>query len=208
MRGLLVLFSILLSVQAFAEQVSCSVFTLGAGLNNYGVYGASVDLSKSPSGESLLGTLTYEFPEAVLLDNSKAAVGAENIYQVEISLKYQENTSKWLRGAASISGGVTLTKKGEFLAYQEFNSNTLFNTSDKRRVEAGKVIGVNTVLISPLAVQQVSEMNTEELNVLGVNITVKDLVREIGFQNGASHLADQGKISSTLLTGVQINCTN
>ena len=207
MRGLCFLISVLLSTQVFAEEVSCRAFALGAGLDNVGVYSNSTKLSKSPSGEALLGTLVYEFPEAVPIENKKIK-GAKDVYKLEVSVKLQEGTSKWSAGAPSINASATLTKKGKFVTYREFDSNTLYNPSDKRIVDSGKVLGANIILLSPLAVQQVSRMNNEQLNVLGVDISVKDLVRELGFQNAAAHLADQKKIEHHLLTGVQINCTH
>ncbi len=204
---LIKVFLFLFSHSAFGKIVECSAFSLGAGVDNVGVYADSVELTESPSGESLIGAMTFEFPESVPLENNKRT-DAENVYKLEVNLKHQENTSKWVRGQASIKGSARLSYKGTFLSYAEFDSNTLFNPSDKRRVDAGVVIGVNLKMISPKALALVDPMGSEKITVLGVDTTIKGLIDELGFQNAMGHFAAQKRVPQSLMSGVQLNCSH
>lgn len=207
MKNLFLVCFILFSAESYAETVDCSVYTLGAGDDNIGLYSGVVELVKSTSGESLVGSIVFELPEEVPLNDNKKN-GAKNTYRLEISLERQEKTSKWVIDGASIRAGVTLSKRGKILTYQEYSSNTLYNKSDQRIANDGKVVGVNATLLSPLAIDEVLQMSGDAIEVIGVKTTVKDLIAELGFQNAAVHLALQGRVKPTLMTGVQINCTN
>ncbi len=150
--------------------------------------------------------MEFDLPEVVPVENRKVE-GVENTYKVKINLKSQKGTSKWVRGASSLKGNISVYAKGVLSVYHEATSNSLHNPSDKRVIDAGKVVGLNTKIKSLEYYKKIKKMGHRELNVLGVELTVDQLVSELGLGGASEHLAAQGVVSSEELVGWQINCS-
>jgi hypothetical protein len=194
------------SVSFAQDSVSCSVFSLGFGANNYTAQNALINLNQSPSKTSLVGEtelrISNEVPE-----EGRAATFGEHDNKLNLKFEYQNGNSKWSREKGELRLVMTLrSQNDELLAFHEASSNIIKNPSDMRIADSKNKLALSTKLRSMPQANLVLSMSEKLIDVLGVELTIGELIQEMGWSGAVEHLAAQGLVEPSGLAEVQVDC--
>ncbi len=197
------------SLSAYATQrVSCSVMALGAGQDNVYFKTTNVELATSPSGQSMIGKISLGLPAEAPVENNQKAGVDNNVYQLEMSLRLKENSSRWEKNLKTLNGHIVIKSNGKVIAHAEASSDTAYNPSDLRLIKGRNVSSFTARLQSPEMYEKVLNYKDEILDVTDVRLSTADLITELGMSTAVAHLAARGLVKASEVSSWMVVCNH